>query len=39
MGKGTIIGIVCALGAIFGSRVMEGGNRAALIAGSWYITY
>ena len=32
MGKGTIVGIVCAFGAIFGSMVMEGGNPAALIA-------
>jgi chemotaxis protein MotA len=32
MGKGTIVGILCAFGAIFGSMVMEGGNPAALIA-------
>ena len=32
MGKGTIVGIVCALGAIFGSMIMEGGNPASLIA-------
>ena len=32
MGKGTIVGIVCALGAIFGSMMMEGGNPASLIA-------
>jgi chemotaxis protein MotA len=32
MGKGTIVGIVCAFGAIFGSMVMEGGNPASLIA-------
>jgi chemotaxis protein MotA len=32
MGKGTMIGIVAAIGAIFGSMVMEGGNPAALIA-------
>jgi chemotaxis protein MotA len=31
MGKGTIIGIVCAIGAVFGSMIMEGGNPASLI--------
>lgn len=32
MGKGTLVGLVCAFGAIFGSMIMEGGNPAALIA-------
>ena len=32
MGKGTIIGVAAAIGAIFGSMVMEGGNPASLIA-------
>ena len=31
MGKGTIIGIVCAVGAVFGSMIMEGGNPASLM--------
>jgi hypothetical protein len=32
MGKGTMVGLLCAFGAIFGSMIMEGGNPAALIA-------
>lgn len=32
MGKGTMVGILAAFGAIFGSMVMEGGNPASLIA-------
>ena len=32
MGKGTMVGIIAAIGAIFGSMVMEGGNPASLMA-------
>ena len=32
MGKGTLVGVLAAVGAIFGSMVMEGGNPASLIA-------
>lgn len=32
MGKGTMVGVLAAIGAIFGSMVMEGGNPASLIA-------
>jgi chemotaxis protein MotA len=32
MGKGTMVGVLCAFAAILGSMVMEGGNPASLIA-------
>jgi chemotaxis protein MotA len=32
MGKGTMIGVMCAMGAIFGSMIMEGANPASLLA-------
>ena len=32
MGKGTMVGVVAAMAAIFGSMVMEGGNPASLMA-------
>jgi chemotaxis protein MotA len=32
MGKGTMVGVIAALGAIFVSMVMEGGNPASLLA-------
>lgn len=32
MGKGTLVGVIAGLGAIFAAMIMEGGNPASLIA-------
>lgn len=32
MGKGTLVGVLCGIGAIFAAMIMEGGNPASLIA-------
>lgn len=32
MGKGTVVGVLCGLGGIFVSMMMEGGNPASLLA-------